>query len=310
MTLTGATIGVRRAALSQASVRDCFLTACALDVEAFKPGNVSVNSAGHGMVSEDFELAAEACADYVCALDMTLGERILSAIQATRAVVDKNVNLGIVLVCAPLAQAALTCSKNQSLKQSLATVLGQTTVRDAEQVYEAIRLAEPGGLGEVTSQDIRQTPSVNLVEAMRFGQHRDRIAEQYVNGYREVFDVVIPTLLEFRSRWGYHQLALTCTFLKVLARLTDTHIVKKYGEVVAVEVGKRAMFVLARLCECELRGRGLRFLFDLDASFKRRGINPGTTADLLIAGVFFTGIGFCAGYQWGIAHTSWCRLEK
>ncbi len=302
--------GVRRAALSQASVRDCFLTACALDVEAVKPGNVSVSSAGHGMVSGDFDLAAEACADYVCALDMALGERILSAIQATRTVVDKNINLGIVLVCAPLAQAALTCPQGQSLKQSLATVLGQTTVRDAELVYEAIRLAEPGGLGEVASQDVRQAPSVNLVEAMRFGQSRDRIAEQYVNGYREVFDVVIPALLEFRSRWGYHQLALTCTFLKVLARLTDTHIAKKHGKVVAVDVGKRAMFVLARLCERKLHGRGLQFLLDLDASFKQRGINPGTTADLLIAGVFVTGIGFCAGYQWGIAHTDWCRLDK
>ncbi len=289
-------------ALSQATVRDCFLKACALDVEVLKPGNVSVDNAGHGMVAADFKLAAETCSDCVCALDMTLGERILAAIQATRSVVDKNVNLGIVLICAPLAQAALSCPRGQSLRQSLATVLDRTTVRDAELVYEAIRLAEPGGMGSVASQDLTEVPTVNLVEAMRLSRHHDRIAGQYANGYLEVFDVVIPALLEFHSRWGYHQLALTCAFLEVLAKLTDTHIARKHGKVVAMEVGGRATSVLARLRQRELRDGDVELLFDLDASFKQCGINPGTTADLLLAGVFVTGIGFCAGYQWGIAY--------
>ena len=37
--------------------------------------------------------------------DLTVGERILSAVQATQEAVGLNTNLGIILLCAPMIQA-------------------------------------------------------------------------------------------------------------------------------------------------------------------------------------------------------------
>ena len=65
-------------------------------------------------------------------------------------------------------------------------VLAATTVDDARQVYRAIRLAQPGGLGEVSDQDVAREPTITLRDAMGLAAERDSIARQYANGFREV----------------------------------------------------------------------------------------------------------------------------
>ena len=81
--------------------------ACIEELEAPKPGNVSFASAGHGMTADDFVASARCTADVLGARGLSLGERVLGSIEATRAAAGCNTNLGIVLLCAPLAQAAL-----------------------------------------------------------------------------------------------------------------------------------------------------------------------------------------------------------
>ena len=81
--------------------------ACIEELEAPKPGNVSFASAGHGMTADDFVASARAVADVLGTPGLSLGERVLGSVEATRAAVSCNTNLGIVLLCAPLAQAAL-----------------------------------------------------------------------------------------------------------------------------------------------------------------------------------------------------------
>ena len=53
-------------------------------------------------ISGDAEVAAEP----IARLGASVCARILGAIEATRAAVGQNTNLGIVLLCAPLARAA------------------------------------------------------------------------------------------------------------------------------------------------------------------------------------------------------------
>ena len=90
-----------------AHVQRAFLDACLLDVLALKPGNVGVHGAGHGMQAVDFLRSARAAAPAIAAEQASVGERIHAAIAATRAAVGVNTNLGIVLLAAPLAHAAL-----------------------------------------------------------------------------------------------------------------------------------------------------------------------------------------------------------
>ena len=88
-------------------VQRAFLDACLLDVLALKPGNVGVHGAGHGMQALDFLHSGRAAAAAIGAEKASVGERIHAAIAATHAAIGVNTNLGIVLLVAPLAHAAL-----------------------------------------------------------------------------------------------------------------------------------------------------------------------------------------------------------
>ena len=82
-----------------------------------------------------------------------LGATIRLAVEATARWTRSNTNLGIVLLLAPLARAAVGWHRITGRIDLRATrvrrVLDATTVDDARDVYAAIRLAAPGGLGHV-----------------------------------------------------------------------------------------------------------------------------------------------------------------
>ena len=102
-----ATSGTRPEYEAPNAVAAAIWQACIEELEAPKPGNVSFASAGHGMTADDFVASARCTADVLGAPGLSLGERVLAGVRATRAAVGCNTNLGIVLLCAPLAQAAL-----------------------------------------------------------------------------------------------------------------------------------------------------------------------------------------------------------
>ncbi|MBC7250970.1 MAG: triphosphoribosyl-dephospho-CoA synthase, partial [Anaerolineae bacterium] len=82
--------------------------ACLIEVSASKPGNVSRLYDFHDMRMEDFLLSAAAIGPAMRqAGQVSVGETILRAIQDTKRLVRANTNLGIVLLLAPLARAAL-----------------------------------------------------------------------------------------------------------------------------------------------------------------------------------------------------------
>src|SRR5437868_852878 len=137
--------------MRQAAVEEAFRSACAEELAAPKPGNVGLHAAGHRMTADDFLHSAAAAAPHVCAAGAPLGQRILGAVTATRAAVGQNTNLGIVLLCAPLAMAAETAPAD--LRAALATVLDSSDLADADVVFRAIALAAPGGLGDAPRHD-------------------------------------------------------------------------------------------------------------------------------------------------------------
>ena len=66
-----------------------------------------------------------------------------AAVEATFARVGQNTNLGIILLCAPLAQAALDFPGEDS-RLGVARVLKGLTRADAELAFKAIARANPG----------------------------------------------------------------------------------------------------------------------------------------------------------------------
>nr|WP_294506764.1 triphosphoribosyl-dephospho-CoA synthase [uncultured Rhodopila sp.] len=88
------------------SIAAAFIEACLEELAAPKPGNVHIHAPGHRMTVEDFVRSAEVSAPLLCRPGAPLGRRILEAATATREAVGQNTNLGILLLCGPLAMAA------------------------------------------------------------------------------------------------------------------------------------------------------------------------------------------------------------
>ena len=259
--------------------------ACLLEATARKPGNVHRLADFADATWLDFALSAAAIVGPLDrAIGRTLGATIRDAVVATRGLVASNTNLGLILLLAPLAAVP----PDRPLRSGLIQILDRTTIEDARDLYRAIRLANPGGLGRsAEGQDVADEPTVTLVEAMRLASDRDLIARQYATGYADVFDRVLPALADGVSRPGWTlETAIVAAFLAFLAEQSDTLIARKRGTSVAQEASDRARVVLA--AGWPDASASARVLAEFDAWLREDGHarNPGATADLLAAGLF------------------------
>jgi triphosphoribosyl-dephospho-CoA synthase len=280
--------------LTRAQIRATYLAACQAELQALKPGNVHVFADGHGMSVADFEASAAASAGPLTHPALPVGERILRAVRRSRRATGCNTNLGILLLCAPLAAAA-EGDGGPDLRLRLRQVLATLGRKDAAAVFSAIALANPGGLGESRRHDVRRPPRVTLLTAMAEARRRDRIACQYASAYRDVFRIGLPRLAAARSRWGEEGPAVSATFLAFLSGFPDSHVRRKFGLDAARTLRGRAG-ALDRLVMREGLSPAVEAnLLKFDAELKAAGINPGTSADLTVATLF------AAALQHGLA---------
>lgn len=278
-------------------LREAFVDACLLDVLALKPGNVGIHGAGHAMSAVDFVRSALAAVAPLAAPRSTVGERILHATQRTRAVAACNTNLGILLLAAPLAQAAWRCGvpcSAESLRSTVDDVLAGLAVIDAQLAFEAIVLASPGGLGSAPRHDVREPARVTLREAMACAGERDTIARQYANGFEDIFDVGLSSLHGARAAGADRRQAATAVWLAFLRAFPDSHVARKFGIERASDLQREA-----RMFPQHDDARMRAALLSWDRQLKAEGINPGTTADLTVATLFVDAIVRPAGNQRG-----------
>lgn len=258
--------------------------ACEVELQAFKPGNVSVYSEGHDMTVEDFRRSAEVSALPLCDVNYSLGEKIFYATKATRDAVGCNTNLGIILLCAPLIQAVQTFP-DWKLRVALAEVLKNTTIDDANWTFKAISLASPGGLGEVENQDVNQNATVTLQAAMRLSSSKDRIALQYISDYKDIFDLGVFSYTCAFNRWGERSWAAVAVYANLLSQFPDSHIERKFGSRYSARVATMMRELSDKLQVINDPEQVKPLLYQMDAELKSHGLNPGTTADLTVATV-------------------------
>jgi triphosphoribosyl-dephospho-CoA synthase len=261
-----------------------FERACRDELAAPKPGNVHVFADGHRMTAADFERSANAAAGPLTAPQTRVGQRIFGAIEATFASVGSNTNLGIVLLCAPLAAAAEP--QPDDLRASLATVLVALDREDAALAFRAIVRASPAGLGHSNRHDVFAPAIVSLREAMAEAADRDRIALQYVTDFADVFDLGEPQLAAALAASPDRRSATLSAYLGFLAAFPDSHILRKHGAAAAERVRRDASKLQAQVQHARCLDDILPTLLDWDATLKREGINPGTSADLTVATLF------------------------
>ena len=256
--------------------------ACRCEVLARKAGNVCPGRGYADLHVNDFLASADVIAPVLAAgAGRPLGETIRRAIEATREKAATNTNLGMVLLLAPLAAAP----PGETLRAGLARGLSETTVADARDVYAAIRLARPGGLGVAPEQDVSNEPTLTLRETMLLARDRDQVAEQYATDFAYVFERLTPALRD-AARWGTTlEQALVELQLTALAEHGDSLILRKLGPEENGRVQQAAQGLLVPGGWTPARRRAY---VELDQHLRGKGNqrNPGTTADLLAATLF------------------------
>jgi len=258
-------------------------TACAMEVMSPKPGNVAPGQEFADATIDDFLRSARAIAPVLAAAgERTLGETILDAVQATRRVVNHNTNLGIILLLSPLAKVPL----DRSLSVGILEVLKATTVADSRLVYDAIRIAQPAGLGEVGEQDLNGEPTLNLLECMRLAADRDMIAAQYVNGFQQVLTCGQDWLREAASISASQPQQISWLAVRLMAEFGDSLIARKCGQLMSDVVREKAQELLDSGWPIQHHAAS-RFA-EFDAFLREDGNrrNPGTTADLIATILF------------------------
>lgn len=268
--------------------------ACLLEASAPKPGNVSPGRPFRDTTYEDFLASAAAIGPaFSRAGSQPIGRTVRDAVDATRQWTRSNTNLGLVLALAPLARAAAQLAFRRtsplppaSLRDAVRRNLQSTTVDDARDVFAAIRLAAPGGLGRAEAEDVAGEPTRTLLEVMELAARRDGIAREYATAYETTFQVAVPVLRDARLAGLSWNDAIVETFVTLLADGRDTHIVRRGGAPLAARVQARARAALAAGSVRTTEGQAA--LEDLDRFLRDREnlANPGTTADLTAAGLF------------------------
>jgi triphosphoribosyl-dephospho-CoA synthase len=273
-------------ALRGADVAVAAQLACLLEAAAPKPGNVSPEARFRDVGYEHFLASAAAIGPaFAAAGERPLGATIRAAVEATARWAPSNTNLGLVLLLAPLARAALAAAGG-TLRERVAAVLAATTVADAADAYAAIRLARPGGLGRVADQDVTAPPTVSLRDAMALARERDAVAREYATDFQTTFELGVPALRRARADGLAWPDAIVETYLALLAAAPDTHIARRAGPAAAAHVTERARAVVAAGGVRTAAGREAIAAFDRELRDERNAKNPGATADLAGASLF------------------------
>ena len=266
------------------SIGQCATLACLLEATAPKVGNVHRGADFDDLSFTDFVVSAALIAPAIEAAAKTgVGRAVLDAVLVSRQAVPTNSNLGMVLLIAPLAAVP----PEQLLRTaSVHATLQTLTAEDTRLVYEAIRLARPGGLGKVEAMDVADQPPASLVAAMAAAADRDLVAKQYATDFALVLDELLPALIAGRERGWPLTDAIVHTHLAAIARHGDSLIARKCGP----QESQRAASLAAQVLEAGQPGDEAYFaaLADYDFWLRADGHrrNPGTTADLIAAALF------------------------
>ena len=258
----------------------CAAVAGILEATAAKPGNVHPAASFADLTHADLVAAAVAIAPVLeRATTAPLGRTILEAVSAARSAADTNASLGIILLTAPLA--AVPDGEPLSAA-AVDQVLARLDAGDAADVYRAIALARPGGMGRVDQDDVAGPPPTDLRAAMRAAADRDQIARLWAEGFGPLFAGAVADLSTTVDAGMPLLDAIVECHLRQLAREPDSLIVRKHGAAAAAKVSAAAAAIL-RLSATERPAAEAAFDASLRSPLR---LNPGTTADIVAAALY------------------------
>ena len=136
--------------------------------------------------------------------------------------------------------------------------------------------------------DVSNEAPDDILAAMQFSSDQDLVARQYTNNFEQVLQEVVPLLVAGEAQFGKLTQAIVYAHVSMLARYGDSLIGRKCGKEVSDEARDRARHALQQLVESSDLQLYHDAVSDLDFWMRSDGHrrNPGTTADLIVAGLF------------------------
>ena len=231
-----------------------------------KPGNVHRTRNYDDMVFEDFLISGvvigntmEEVASQAKEIDdlskAELGKFILQAVKETDKWIETNTNLGIMMMCIPIAAAAAISNGFDEIQENVGRLMDATTVDDAVNLYDAINVVDAGGMGDQEEFDVMS----------------EKAKDELCANNQTMYDVLHISA-------GWDRLA------NDLSEIPDTLISRKYGDEVAESVSLKAKGIL----EFKDDDSFVEKLLEFDDYLYDNGYNPGTTADLTAASIFLS----------------------
>jgi len=294
------------------TISRCLQLATILEVSIQKPGNVGFESSFKATRVEHFLASAVAigptlqeaafrgvkvAAGRLEVAKVGLGELVrLCSTEVTSWQRGGNTILGTIMLLMPLAVAAGMTQKKDAglnfstLRQNIDFVVKSTSALDSVNLYEAVNIANPSGLGAAPDYDVSNPKSkerllkenVGLFEVFKLAQSYDDICYEWVNNYPITFDLAYPYLKQELKQRPLNA-SVVHTFLKILSTRPDTFIARKSGKAEALKITGEAKKVLQLGGLETAEGRKSLELFDKKLRTSENKCNPGTTADLTAA---------------------------
>jgi len=215
-----------------------------------------------------------------------------------------NVLLGHILILAPLASAAAICLKTnmrtyKDFTLNLKKVIDDSTIEDTINLYEAMRICNPGGLGKIEKYDINDDQSfsqiredkITLKQIFEMSKSYDQISNEYATGFNIILNEGLPYFQNKFEQYNEINIATVNTYLYLLSIHPDTLLIRKSGKLIAESVSNNALKILEQGGISSNKGLKLALKLDRILQKKNGKLNPGTTADLL-AGVIFCALLF------------------
>lgn len=297
-------------------VQQCAILAVLLEVSGYpKPGNVHrirdmpktryehflAGAVAIGPSIKDAALLGyQVASGEIKVKKANVGRLILRAVKDTKNFQSgENINLGTVFLFVPLAVAAgMTLFDGRvmvgELRRAVRMVMENTTTDDTLAVYEAINIANPGGLGNVEKYDVTNELSKSLInkdgvvlqDVFKISAGWDNISKEWVTGMEITFEVGYPTFLKVYRKSGDVNVATVHTFLEILSKYPDSLIQRKMSREKAVEVSREAGHILKEGGLLKETGKVLCWKLDEELNGFKGRLNPGTTADLTASSIF------------------------
>ncbi len=198
-----------------------------------------------------------------------------------------NTHFGAFILLIPLVMAGGRCEDKGCLKNELQKIVRETTVVDAVEFYKVFSVAKVKvkpvddlDLSDADSIEKIKKRGLTLFDIMEISQSYDLIAQEWVNGFTRTFECAGLIMKKIKTYSINDSVVLT--FMELLSRYQDAFIRTKFDVRKAEEVSIRARSILQNGDLNALKKKIHLF----DEELLKEGVNPGSTADIIIAGLF------------------------